>query len=343
MIWIRADANNSIGLGHMMRCLSVAIQLKRLGQEVCFVLADASATALLEEKEQEYIVLNTDYRNMEEELSVLCPLLQEKGPDVLLVDSYFVMQEYLQQLRAYTKVAYMDDKAAFPYPVDMLINYNIYAKPSLYEGMGDANTEFLLGMKYIPLREEFQKVSYEVKPQVHKVLITTGGSDKYNLAGQILESVLQEPVTADLQYHVVSGVFNTNLPMLERLEREHANVRIHKNVQKMSALMQECDIALSAAGSTMYELCAVGVPTLCFSFVDNQEPMVEGFLKEEMVCYGGHFLEKKEALFSELTEKIKELVSDADERCRISSLGKTKIDGLGAERIARSISSQIEE
>lgn len=336
MIWIRADANNCIGLGHMMRCLSIAARLKALGQEVCFVLADASATALLEQKKQKYIVLDTDYSNMEEEISVMISLLQEKNPDAVLVDSYFVTQEYLQTLQTYTKVAYVDDKASFPYPVDMLINYNIYANDALYEEMA-ADTKLLLGMEYIPLREEFQKVSYEVQPQVKDVLITTGGSDKYNLTGRILESIMKEPVTAGLQYHVVSGMFNTNLPMLEDLEKVYPNMHIYKNVQNMSELMKKCDVAVSAAGSTLYELCAVGVPILCFSFVDNQEPMVEGFLKEGMVCYGGHYLEKEEELLSELVGNMRKLVDDAEFRKQISNLGKTRIDGMGAERIAREL------
>lgn len=337
MIWIRADANNSIGLGHMMRCLSVASQLIRLGQEVCFVLADASAVALLEEKEQKYIVLDTDYCDMEGELAALCSLLQAWRPDVLLVDSYFVTQEYLRKLRTYAKVVYMDDKAGFLYPVDGLINYNIYAKRDLYEGMEETETRFLLGMDYVPLREEFQKVSYEVKEQVRKVLITTGGSDKYNLAGQILERVLKEPTIADLQYYVVSGMFNTNFHMLESMERKHSNIHIYKNVQNMSELMQECDMAVSAAGSTLYELCTVGVPILCFSFVDNQEPMVEGFLKEGIVFYGGHYLEKREELLSDIVACLKKLANDVCERKRISNLGKLKVDGLGAERIAREL------
>ena len=55
MIWIRADANKEIGTGHVMRCLSIATELKAGGQQVCFLVADEAAVPLLEAKEQDYI------------------------------------------------------------------------------------------------------------------------------------------------------------------------------------------------------------------------------------------------------------------------------------------------
>ncbi len=337
MIFIRVDANRQIGLGHMMRCLSIATELQALGEEVCFVLADDSAAELLEKKGQAYIVLQTDYRQMENELETLVFLLREKKTKFLLVDSYFAKKEYFEKLSAETKVVYLDDKAAFPCSVDVLINYNIYADLMAYQRMKDASKGYLLGLDYVPLRKEFQKVAYEVRPKVENILITTGGADKYNLAGQILKKALSEPRIGNMQYHVVSGVFNDHLSMLEELERKYDNVHIHKNVTDMAALMKQCDVAVSAAGSTLYELCAVGVPILCFSFVDNQELMVEGFLKRGLVYYGGHYLEKEQALLSEIIDGIVGLVDRKEERQKLSMREREMVDGQGVRRLAEKL------
>lgn len=344
MIWIRADANKEIGSGHMMRCLSVAAALEKRGEQVLFVVADEEATQLLAQREQVYHVLHSDYRDMEAELPKLRELFMQEKPDVILVDSYFATNRYLEQLSAWTKTAYMDDLFRVPYPVDMVINYNIYGDLLPYEEQAHSqNQEFLLGCSYVPLREEFQnitlrkeaeQVSHHVWERVQNVLITTGGSDKYNLAGQILCAVLAEEKTKALQYHVVSGAFNSHLPELQKLEAEHENVHIHTNVTNMSELMQSCDGAISAAGSTMYELCAMGVPTLCFSFVDNQEKMVQTFVDKGLVHFGGDYLKDGEKMVAELTKKLCELADSKELRSHYSEKARLLVDGKGAERIA---------
>ncbi len=348
MIWIRADANKEIGSGHIMRCLSVATELKKRGEHVTFVVADEAAVALLEQKGQEYYVLHSDYRDMESELPKLRELFMQEKPDVILVDSYFATNHYLEQLNVYAKTAYMDDMFKVPYPVDVVINYNVYGDLLPYEEHAHPrNKAFLLGCSYVPLREEFQnaalqneteQVLRQVREQVQNVLITTGGSDKYNLAGQVLGAVLSEEKTKTLQYHVVSGAFNGHLPVLKTLEAEYENVHIHTNVTNMSELMQKCDVAISAAGSTMYELCAVGVPTLCFSFVDNQERMVQTFVDKGLVHFGGDYLKDGEEMFAGLVTKLCELISSKELRQSYSEKARLLVDGKGAERIAEKLS-----
>ena len=71
MIWIRADANETMGSGHVMRCLSIAAALRKMGEKVCFLAADEKTVPLLEAGGQAYHVLHTDYTRMEEELEIL--------------------------------------------------------------------------------------------------------------------------------------------------------------------------------------------------------------------------------------------------------------------------------
>ncbi len=337
-IWIRADGNREIGSGHVMRCMSVATELERLGSKVEFILADDAPSGLLENKGFSYRILHTSYQDMESELLNFRELLLEEKPQMLLVDSYFVTDRYLKQLRDCVPVAYIDDKASFPYPVDLLINYNIYGGMLPYkETAAIPDMKFLLGCEYAPLREEFRDIPYVVRDQVEKVLLTTGGSDKYNLSGQILRKVLLDQGLKSVEYHVVSGMFNPHLQDLEALAAEHPNVHLHVNEQHMALLMQECDVALTAGGSTMYELCAVGVPIVCFSFVDNQEQMVETFVKENMVCYGGNYLLEKEDMLEKIAENLTMLAESKAARATYSQKERELVDGQGAFRIAQMI------
>lgn len=341
MIWIRADANSEIGTGHVMRCLSVAAALQACGEEVCFLLADASAVMLLEERKQKYIILHTDFKQMEGELPDLRKLAKEQKPAACLIDSYFVTPEYLECLGGLCRTVYMDDVFRFPYAVDMLINYNIYGDSLPYrEQPGKDSEEFLLGTSYAPLRQEFCTDTKEaVREHAKNVLITTGGSDKYNLAGKILRAVMEDAETSKLQYHVVSGAFNAYFSDLKDLEKKYPNIQIHQNVTNMAELMRTCDMALTAGGSTMYELCAVGVPIICFSFVDNQERIVETFVKKEMVCYGGNYLLEKEAMTEQIVHYLKKLAANPKLRAMYAKKERNLVDGRGATRIAKALLS----
>lgn len=358
MIWIRADANGEIGTGHVMRCISVAQALKRRGQQVCFITADDSAAPVLERSGQEYRVLHSDFRHMEGELPGLRRLLSEGAPDFFLADSYFVTHSYLREIRRSVPVGILDDMVLTDLPADLLINYNIFADASLYgadadgvdaagagkvracvPGAGAVCGEYLLGTDYVPLRGEFQGVEYSVRKKAETVLITTGGSDRYGIAGLLLRKALADPGACALRYLVVSGAYNAHLPELKELEGRHENVHVLYNVGNMSELMGESDIAVSAGGSTMYELSAVGVPVICFSFVENQERLVRGFAEKKLTCFAGDYLVQGEAMADEVVSHIMRLAADYELRRDYSARLRALVDGRGAERIAERVSA----
>lgn len=333
MIWFRADGGREIGMGHIRRCLSVSAALRESGEQTCFLVADDAAVSLLDAQGQDYRVLNSSWQNPEEELKTLLPMLRESGRGVFFADSYYVTAAYLRQVGEMMPVCCMDDMGISGLPATLLINYNIFATQSLYT-MGNGKTNYLLGTKYAPLRREFQNAYQPVREKAERVLITTGGSDRYDLTGQILKSALQKPETKDLEYCVVSGPYNEHLPQLLEMEQQHGNVHIHSNVTHMSELMQSCDIAVTAGGSTMYELCAVGVPILCFSFVDNQEKIVEGFRERKIVRFAGNYLTQKEQMIPLLIEQIAALRDSVELRRSCNEIEHELVDGQGAWRIA---------
>lgn len=345
MIWIRADANREIGAGHIMRCLSIAKALREEGEEVLFLVADDTAGKLLEEHEQTYRVLRSDYRELEKELPTLLSLLQTELPGLFLIDSYFVTEKYLREVGKLVKTAYLDDCGNLPYPVDILINYNIYADQIDYREMfadsgAAADMRLLLGPSYAPLRSEFSQTSYVIKDQIEKVLVTMGGSDRYNLTGQFLRHMLKDEEARSLQYHVVSGAFNPYLSYLTEMSERCRNIHIHQNVRNMAELMCDCDLAVTAAGSTVYELCAVGIPILCFSFAENQIRIAEAFQEKSIAGFSGDYKEEGQAMFLGLLPKLKELTGDAALRQELSQRGRKLIDGCGAKRLAEQLLEQ---
>lgn len=378
MVVIRADANSKIGMGHVMRCLSVADALLKRGEEVLFVTADDTPVPLLTKKGVPYRVLHTDYADMEAELPELWEVLRElpqgaESPDAtlaqkntsILVDSYYVTEKYLAALKKRITTIYMDDIYAFSYPVDMLINYNIYGEEMGYEkDAAFADTKLLLGTEYVPLREEFsagagyaqsrKELSAETEnvtpaeDRLHQtaeqgrtadggILITTGGSDSFNLAGQLLMEAMKYDALKEKEYHVVSGSLNPHIGELQALAEKHENIHIHCNVTNMAELMAESEVALSAGGSTLYELCAMGVPVIAFSFAENQERLVQTFVKRGIAQYGGNYRTDGNKMIQNTIAGLETLLEDENLRTEYREKARTLVDGKGADRIAEAI------
>ena len=365
MVVIRADANSKIGMGHVMRCLSVADALLKRGEEVLFVTADDTPVPLLTKKGIPYRVLHTDYADMEAEMPELWEVLRElqqgaESPDAtlaqkntsILVDSYYVTEKYLAALKKRITTIYMDDIYAFSYPVDMLINYNIYGEEMGYEkDAAFADTKLLLGANYVPLREEFSAGAGYVQsrkelslgaanvPPAEEggILITTGGSDSFNLAGQLLMEAMKYDALKEKKYHVVSGSLNPHIGELQALAQKHENIHIHCNVTNMAELMAESEVALSAGGSTLYELCAVGVPVIAFSFAENQERLVQTFVKRGIAQYGGNYRTDGNKMIQNTIAGLETLLEDKNLRTEYRKKARTLVDGKGAERIAEAI------
>lgn len=373
MVVIRADANSKIGMGHVMRCLSVADALLKRGEEVLFVTADDTPVPLLTKKGIPYRVLHTDYADMEAELPGLLCILQEltqraelpeevlsrmssQRKDIaILVDSYYVTEKYLAALKKRITTIYMDDIYAFSYPVDMLINYNIYGEEMGYEkDAAFADTKLLLGANYVPLREEFSAGAGYVQSRKELslgaanvtpaeeggILITTGGSDSFNLAGQLLMEAMKYDALKEKEYHVVSGSLNPHIGELQALAKKHENIHIHCNVTNMAELMAESEVALSAGGSTLYELCAVGVPVIAFSFAENQERLVQTFVKRGIAQYGGNYRTDGNKMIQNTIAGLQKLCGDEALKTEYRRKALQLVDGRGAERIAEALLSE---
>lgn len=341
MFYIRADGNTKIGAGHIMRCISIAQALKNRGKVTIFITADEESAKLISSQGFGTLTLDTKYDDMEGELEKLLPVLRENEIDTLLIDSYSVTQEYMRQVGKKVKIIYMDDLGEVLYPVDMLINYNIYAPRIPYEEMYRKKVmkmpKLLLGCEYTPLRGEFQCVDSKVRRGVRDVLITTGGSDPLNVAGMLLRLLVEEGAKyRTTQFHVVSGTFNKHINELRELEHANTNFHVYQNVRRMAELMKRCDVAIAACGSTMYELSAMGIPTVCYFFADNQKKVAEAF-GNSFAKNAGDISKDTEEVLRRILECLDAYIDSYELRNTACEEMIKMLDGDGAHRIAHEL------
>lgn len=348
MIGIRVDGNNQIGIGHVMRCLTIAKMLREKQEEVIFFLADAGCEEMVSSRGFQCCILKTAYDDMESELEMFQAAIKQFGIDRLLVDSYYVTDKYLERLRDIVITIYIDDIDSFPYPVDLLINYNVFAKAIDYpygvecfdyneisSNIKDKITTVLAGPVYAPVRREFVGNTTDIREGVWEILITLGGSDAYNLSYKIADALLKD---TDAVLNVVCGPFNVHKAKLYELASADERVRVYENVKDMWNLMKRCDLAVSAAGSTMCELAALARPAVTFSFVENQRRIAETFGLQGAAVTVGHYIPAEEKQFlGRISEEVKELMDSPQKRRELARNAHNLVDGQGAGRIAEAI------
>ncbi len=333
MFIIRADGNAKIGAGHLMRCLTIADAVKKLpgAPKILVLCADEESARMASDRGFHTGVFYTDYRQPETEL----PLWEQWIKDIqntILVDSYHVTDVYLQELQKFGKVCLMDDMQNHTYPVDVVINYNVFADEKLYQDLycGES-VRFCLGGSYAPLRSQFQDVDYCIRDEVKQVLLTTGAGDADNIAGMIMDRIYRE----DIVYHVLVGRFSPHLAGWQERAGKCANIQVHFDVRDMASLMKQCDVAVSAGGSTVYELSAVGVPFIAFSYAENQELLVEYLRANDVAGSAGAWHKDKGGTLNRIKDLFDGFCSSMDLRNEYSAKERLLVDGRGAERLAR--------
>lgn len=279
-------------------------------------------------------MFGTDYRQPETELSLYEHAALPGA--VVVADSYYLTAEYMRNLQDMGyRLVWLDDLGEQNYPVFCLINYNLYAEELGYFEREKRNVKYLLGASYAPVRPAFYRKEYQVRPKLRRILITTGASDPYHAGYLFAHALLKE--SAEWDVTVICGAYSTDADALEELARISDNrLRVMRHLTDLSDVMYESDLAIAAAGSTLYELCAVGVPTLVYEFADNQSPGAEAFVQKTGSYRLGDLRTQAEQAAAKACREAG-CLRDEEQRKRISARMKQLSDGHGAERIAEEL------
>lgn len=328
-IYIRADMNEIIATGHVMRCLSIADAAREQGKETVFIVADEKPMDILKSRGYEAIVLHTDWKQMEEELEVLIPVIQNNGISKLLVDSYQVTENYLKRLEEFTEVFYLDDLDAFEYPVSNVICYANYYSQLSY-GNYKGSTKFFLGTSYMPIRKVFQNCKpKKIKEKIENIMILSGGSDNYHMIENIADLFKGN---TQVQADIICGAFYPDFSGLKERFSGYENLHFYQNVSNLEEFMERADLAISAGGTTLYELSAKGTPAVSYSFADNQLKNVHQFDEDGLIEYAGDV--RTDDVYRNIY-CLYQKYENSELRKICSEKMQKIIDGQGAARIAK--------
>lgn len=342
MLVIRADAGTDIGSGHLMRCLALGEAWRASGGSVVF-LSRCSNPALrgrIERAGFGFVPLERVHPDPADVEATLRKLQEVSGGQEhpwLVLDGYHFDSAYQQAVReAGYRLLVIDDTAHLErYHTDVLLNQNIGAERLTYRH--DPDTVTLLGTKYALLRSEFltwRAWRREIPHVARKVMVTLGGSDPENVTSKVMKA-LQLVDVPRLDAVIVVGPQNPHYRDLTAAARaSRVSVRVMQDPGNMPELMAWADVAVSAAGSTCWELAFMALPSVLLISAENQRYIAAGLHAAAAALNLGW---SAQVTPSGVADALRRLAIDHGGRLRMGRRGRKLVDGAGAARVVSAL------
>jgi len=273
-VFFRVDASVQLGSGHLMRCVTLAHELKNYGVVTHFICGDQIGNLndwLQSQGMTVTVICSTPVLNVISDAEQTIIALNKVEPDWLVVDHYGLDFEWEKILRPYVlRIMVIDDHTGRIHDCDALLDQNYAVDASqLYSGLVPESCQMLIGPSFALLRKEF----IELRPMVGRresiesiLLFFTGGDDQ----GETLKAMRGVEIYGKIQR--VDVVVGRSNPQNDTIKNycEVMAWGYHCQVDYMGKLIAQADLVIGAGGASNWERCLLGVPSLVAILAENQ-------------------------------------------------------------------------
>jgi UDP-2,4-diacetamido-2,4,6-trideoxy-beta-L-altropyranose hydrolase len=345
-IVFRTDASINIGTGHVMRCLTLADELRQKGTDINFICREEPGNLISYVGNRGYkihqlpgeIDIETDRRLTNQILSKY-----ETKPDGLIIDHYDIDISYESSLRdRVKKIMVIDDLADREHDCDLLLDQNYSKNEDRYNGLVPGNCIQLLGPEYAILRPQFQKARGNLRKRnggVNRILVFMGGADSKNITSKALRAIHMLD-RSDIAIDVVVGDLNQYHDEIKILTSKMPNTICHHNVENMAKLMLSADLCIGAGGTTTWERCCIGLPTIAIILAENQKDISESLDKEGAIINLGWYQNIKEY---NIKEAVEGLIDNPNKMASMSDKSRRLVNGEGVNRVCDAMISMVSD
>ena len=343
-VLFRCDASDTIGTGHIVRCLALAGGLRSRDTEVFFVCADLPGNMAPTISRHGFNIglIHPCSAARDDAQATMAAVFGAQPFDWLVVDSYRLDHRFERLLcQSVRHVLVIDDLHDRRHLCDLLVD-TIATEGAIgrYAGLIQPGTVCLLGQRYVPLRQTFLGAAPADRDftRVQRVLVSYGGTDPLDMTSRAL-SVVADAAVRHIHFDVVIGRTNPRRRRLKVATKHLPNVRVHIDTPHMPMLMACSDLSLGAGGTTTWERMFMGLPSIVVALADNQLEICESLSSKGLIRYLGFGTTVTAA---DLHEALLASMEGHSWRARVSALGRRLVDGRGVERIIDAM-KRIEE
>lgn len=348
----RTDASLVIGTGHMTRCLTLAKQAKKRGANVCFVTRDSNEyvanlvlsegyalqrlqTVTSDKHKTDNDLAHVDWLAVSQETDAMQTLqvFYEFRPDWVIVDHYSINYEWHKIFKKnFAKIMVIDDLGDRQLSCDILLDQNLGACKAKYNSKVPNDSNLLMGPQFALLRDEFkdwreQSIKDRTNRKIKEVLITMGGADVNNYTTKVLLEILKSEYSKVCNFTVIVGQSYPHLTSLNALIKSlQTPISLLQDTSNMASIMSKSDLCIGAAGSTSWERCCLGLPTITLAIADNQIEILKVLEKNDITIASS--IEKLRSDFESFFNQDQELLLK-----RLSINSASVCDGHGVQRV----------
>ncbi|MFB3917619.1 MAG: PseG/SpsG family protein [Terriglobales bacterium] len=331
-ILIRCDGSAELGLGHVVRCLSLAQEFRQRGARVGFAMR-GSEVGIRMVQEAGFDVLRPPKSHQFDYLSWLAECLGHVQAHALVADVRDDLPlTTLEELRAEsTRIAVIDDLSERRLAADLAV-YPPVPQVSRLKWNGFRGQLFV-GWEWAVVRSQFATARRPQRSGNRGILIMMGGSDPAGLTMSAVRALdrLAAPIRAIV---VVGRAFVHSEALSNVLRRTRHEFFVQQNVSDVAAIMAEAQVAVCAFGVTAYELAAMGVPAV---YVCPTEDHAESASAFEAAGLGVSIGVVGQDVEEKLADAVGLQLSDKRLQERTSARGRQLVDGQGARRVAEEV------
>jgi len=330
-ILFRADGNRKLGLGHIFRCIALADALKNSKPELEIIF-------ITKYQEGKTVIRETNYKVIQVSNNEVGQIRELSDRNTLLITDFLDTDNlYISKIKKATgvKVISIDNNTKLKrIDADILINANVFDGREM-QTMG--LTKCFLGPKYIILRKEFEKASKEkeINDNTESVSIMFGGTDPRGSTARIAKAL--ENISDKIQINLIMGPgFSGGDTLNKALSKINRKFNLLFDPSNIIKIMENTDIAITAAGITLYELASIGVPSIVIPQVEHQRDIAKAFKKAE-AC-----INMKKSWNNMLIYKNTVMLMESKLlRKKLSENARSLVDGRGTQRIIRLMKNKI--
>ena len=301
----RVDASTLMGHGHVMRCLTLADELRQQGVLSLFItrafsghladqISDRGHDVVLLAFKVSSSCFNFDGHNRwlavswEQDAAETCGAIENERVDWLVIDHYGIDARWHHVLRKKAaKILVIDDLANRELDCDLLLDQTHGRLATDYNRQALEECRKLLGSEYALLRPEFMNRRTEAyahrrnAENIKRVLVSLGGADSTSTTLIVLEGLLAVSWPDEkVHFDVVLGESAPCYAKVKQLiEQSRLSVALISYAEDMADLMLWADLAVGAGGTTSWERCCLGLPSLVVELAANQSLIINGLVE----------------------------------------------------------------
>ncbi|SDJ60375.1 PseG/SpsG family protein [Salimicrobium halophilum] len=320
--YIFTEAGEGIGFGHLSRCISLYESLKEVGVKTEMIVSgtfqDISMLKGVNYRQQSWY--NEEF--LEQTVT---------DEDVCIIDSYLADISLYEILSNQAKrCVYIDDNSRLSYPKGIVVNPSLHIGNLSYPRK--AGVTYLYGPSYVIVRPAFQKPGNqrEVLRQVKDILVTMGGTDPMGMTLPLIDRL--KASFPNIRLHVLITDAFSDKSKIEAKTTSRLHIYKNLDAEAMRGVMKKVDVAITAAGQTIYELMVSLTPFIPIQTVQNQENNVEGLRTYEIQT----LYVKNESHVGYVEEALEEYLSPKIRNSLIQTYSHL-IDGKGSKRIVEKL------